>query len=114
MSGEFIINDDQERGVKVIGSFTPEGKIHVKVLQYVPDAFFDTIKAMREQFANRKKGTQSHYQPLPIVPHVLADQLFRDGNGQMLALNDPERDKRWKSLQNDISYRNLRVSEGKV
>lgn len=115
MNGEFILNDDPERGVKVVGSWTEDGKMHVQVRQYVPDSFFQTVKAMREMFAaGKKRGTQQHWQPLPVLPQVLADQLFRDGNGQMLPLNDPQRDKIWKRLQNDIDYRDLRLSEGKV
>lgn len=114
MNGEFVFDEDPERGIWKVGSFTEDGKLHVKVCQRVPDSFFKQVKIMRENFESRKKGTQSHYKPLPILPHALADQLFRDGNGQMLALNDPERDKRWKRLQNDIDFRHLRLSEGYV
>src|SRR3546814_4483151 len=84
MSGEFVLNDDPERGIRVLGHFEPDGKMHVKVLQYIPDSFFDTLKAMRESFALRKKGTQSHWLPLPVLPTALADNLLRDGAGKPL------------------------------
>lgn len=114
MANEFIFDNDPERGIWKVGSFTEDGRLHVKVCQRVPDDFFTQVKAMRERAANRKKGTQAHWQQLPILPHALADQLFRDGNGQMLPLNDPQRDKVWKRIQNDIDYRDLRVWEGSV
>ena len=114
MSGEFILNDDPERGIKTVGWFEDDGRMTVQVRQYVPDSFFKQVKMMRERAENRKMGTQSHWRQLPVLPHALADQLFRDGNGQMLPLNDPQRDKIWKRIQNDIDYRNLRVSEGSV
>jgi hypothetical protein len=114
MPKEFLLNEDKERAIKVVGWFEPDGRITVQVRQYIPDSFFDTVKRMREQFAQRKKGTQSHWLPLPILPSAVADNLLVDGNGKPLALNDPERDKKYKSIQNDIEYRNLRVFEGKV
>src|SRR3546814_9605826 len=87
MSGEFVLNDDPERGIRVLGHFEPDGKMHVKVLQYIPDSFFDTLKAMRESFAFRKKGTQSHWLQLPVLPTALADNLLRVGAGKTLHLS---------------------------
>ena len=114
MANEFTLYEDKDRGIKTVGWFLDDGRMHVQVRQYIPDSFFDTVKAMRERFTMRKKGTQSHWLPLPVLPSALADNLLSDGNGKPLALNDPERDKRYKKIQNDIDYRNLRVFEGKV
>jgi hypothetical protein len=114
MAHEFTINSDPERGIETVGWFEPDGRMTVQVRQYIPDSFFDTLKAMRESYALVRKTSQSHWLPLPVLPTALADNLLKDGNGKPLALNDPERDKRLKSIQNDIDYRNLRIYEGKV
>ena len=114
MSETFIFGIDKERGIWKEGSFTEDGRLHVKVFQKIPDSFFRDVKAIREASAIRKRSTQEHWAQLPILPHVVAEEYFKDGNGKQLALNDPERDKRWKRLQNDIDYRDLRVWEGKL
>lgn len=113
MANEFTLYEDKDRGIKTVGWFLPDGRIHVQVRQYIPDSFFEALKVMRERFALRKKGTQSHWRPSMVLPSALAENLFKDGDGKQLALNDPERDKRWKRLENDIDYRNLRASEAK-
>lgn len=118
MTQEFIINDDPERGIKTVGWFLDDGRIHVQTRQYIPDGFFDEIKRQRESWATmrarKRPGTQDHWCPLPVLPHALQDNLMRDGNGKPLHMNDPERDKRLKAIQNDTDYRDLRIFEGKV
>src|SRR3546814_18117832 len=113
-TGEFTINSDPERGIRVLGHFEPDGKMHVKVLPYIPDSFFDTLKAMRESFALRKQGTQSPWLPLPVLPTAPADHLLRDGAGKPLPLTDPQRDKRHKRIHNHIYNMTLRIFDGLV
>jgi len=74
MANEFILYEDKARGIKTVGWFLEDGRMHVQVRQYIPDGFFDTLKTMRERFALRKKGTQSHWRPSMVLPSAFSNK----------------------------------------
>ena len=107
---EFLLSEDPDRMVKVIGSFTPENKIHAKVVQEVPDRFFDTVQYLAEAQAGAKRGTQNHVRHLAEIPDTLYHELMTDSTGKLI--HDPdERTKRVKRLVSDIEYRKLHVGK---
>lgn len=111
---QFLISEDKEAGIKTVGTFLPDGKLHVQTRQYVPDQFFTELKAMKEAQEGQKRGTQKHWRAIGSIPRTLADKLLVDGNGKPLAMNDPDREKKIKQIMNDIDYRDLRIGEGVV
>lgn len=114
MPKEFLISEDKAAGRKTVGWFLPNGKIHVQTRQYVPDQFFTDLKRIKEVHEGRRKGTQDHWAPIGAIPQVLADKLLVDGNGKRFAMNDPDRAKKLNQIWNDIDYRDLRITEGRV
>lgn len=118
MTHEFILNEDKERGIKTVGWFLDDGRMHVQTRQYIPDSFFADIARLRESWnaarTVKRRTTQDHLVPLPVLPSALAENLFKDGNGNQLHINDPDRDRILKRIQNDGEYRNLRVYEGRL
>ena len=61
--------------------------------------------------ATASKGVDGYTHDITIKYNTV---VMRDGNGKPLHMNDPERDKRLKAIQNDTDYRDLRIFEGKV
>lgn len=114
MSTEFLINEDPERGIKTVGWFLDDGRLHVQTRQYVPDSFFAHLDAFRQLGEEKKRGTQQHWRRVAIIPNALQDKLLVDSDGKPLQFGDPEREKKLRRLLNDGEYRKLRVSEGRV
>ena len=115
MSKEFTISEDKLRGIKTVGWFLPDGRLHVQTRQYVPDRFFDAVKAMRDKKTpGGRPNTQQHWRHVAEIPETLYQKMLLDENGRPLHFSDPEREKRVSRILNDIDYRDLRVVGGSV
>lgn len=115
MTKEFVLSEDKPRGIKTVGWFLPDGRIHVQTRQYVPDSFFSQVKALRDvKDGKGRPNTQKHWRHVAEIPETLHQKMLLDGNGKPLHFNDPEREKRLNRLLNDIDYKALRVTGGSV
>lgn len=115
MMNEFTISEDKSRGVRTVGWFLPDGRLHVQTRQYVSDRFFDAVKGLRDKNSGASRpNTQQHWRHVAEIPETLHQKLLSDEHGKPLHFSDPEREKRLNRLCNDIDYRNLRVAEGSV
>lgn len=106
---------DEGRGVKHFTRLNAAGNVEVQVIQRVPDSFDDDVNFLRDTVAaGPKLGSQNFMRPTMMVPDTVLSELLKDGNGKPFDTRDPDREKKIKSIANDIDYRKFRVDSGRV
>ena len=117
-AGEFVLSEDYYRGTRSVGSFLPDGRMHVKDLQVIPDAFTAYVKHLRDMWEDKRSkkrpSTQDHLVHVAEVPTSIKRIALETDKGRFLDPNDPEAEKRMTRLYNDLDYRDLRVAGGRV
>ena len=114
---EFIINDDRQRGVRVIGWFEPgDWRMHVRVEQEIPDELFTHNHELAE---NNTKHTRRRKSKILVarVPQLMKQQWLQEINLNSGLLTDdenPDVERLMKRKLNSNEFRKLRTGGGQI